>query len=222
MKKFAEFLVYREDMYTDEDVINSMPGDVEHNLTQLNDDDLLFAIVGQVKKDLEAAYQSYIARKTSSSPDVSAVWRKYTNVKSMGDLQKIASAQELTPQKAVARAMGRPAVDERAIKNSIYNLMIQKLERLGSQPIPPDLNSLLRINPNLKRDFESRFVAQDIYSTTKKGVQTDVFMPFYRDGQKNIRVTPNFAFQRYPEWPRFLSDMLENTPLQVIQKYFKT
>lgn len=220
MKKFAEYLIYREDVYTDEDIINFMPGDVEHNLTQLNDDNLLFAIVAQVKKDLEGAYQKYVARKTSS-PNVDAIWRKYTNVKSMGDLQKIATAQELTPQKAAARAM-RPGVDERAVKNSIYNLLIQKLATLGHKLIPPDLNSLLRINPTLKKDFESRFVAQDIYSTTRKGAQTDVFMPFYMDGQGNIRVTPNFAFQRYPEWPRFLNDMLESMPLQAIQKYFKT
>jgi hypothetical protein len=221
MKSFAEFMVYREDMYTDEDIINFMPGDVEHNLTQLNDDNLLFAIVAQVKKDLEAAYQSYVARK-APSPNVDAIWRKYINVKSVGDLQKIASTQELTPQKAVARAMGRPAVDERTVKNSIYNLLIQKLAKLGNQLIPSDLSSLLKINPTLKRDFESRFVAQDIFSTTKKGVQTDVFMPFYKDGQGNIRVAPNFAFQRYPEWPHFLNNMLETMPLQVLQKHFKT
>jgi hypothetical protein len=220
MKTFREYAVYRlmeNEMYRDEDIINFMPGDVEQKISQITDDDLLQSIVAYVKKEVNQAYQDYVARK-ASSPDIDAIWRKYADVKSQADLQ--AMAKQAVAGKAAAKPLQAANV-ERETKTQIWNALIQKLAQMGGKPAPMEIMSLLN-NTNRRRDFETMFVAKDAFSNTRAvGGQTDVFMPFYKDGTGAVKVSPNFASQRYPEWPKFLSDVIENTPLQVLQKVFR-
>jgi hypothetical protein len=167
-----------------------------------------------VTKTVNQAYQKYINRE-GPSPNVDAIWRQYADVKSLADLQSITGPQSM---RGVARVLSPDMEVKR--KTEIYNLLVQKLAAMGGNPIPVQIINLLNITSR-RKDFESRFVAKDMFSNTRKvGGQSDVNMPFYKDGRGNIKVSPNFASARYPEWHRFLNDLLTNTSLQVINKVF--
>ncbi len=126
MKSFRNYVINKlleAAMYSDEDIINFMPGDVEAKIAQIEDDNLFRMVVDQVAKEVNQAYSAFVARQ-GPSPDVDAIWRKYADVKSPADLQRVSVAQ---PTPAPAQPAGR-AARAIGIQRPVGSMSMQDIE----------------------------------------------------------------------------------------------
>lgn len=180
MKTFREYVVYRlveDEMYTDKDVIQFMPGDVREKMLQITDQAERQNIVSQVKKELNQAYQNYTARK-APSPNVDLIWRKIA-----------LGGQQTTPEpmRGVARALGidRPvgSMDLSNIENSIRS-------HLGNQ----ESGLVKSLDLETKREIESmaRKRTLIVFENAGKARMAGAGIHFYQSpqGLAFIRVQP--------------------------------
>lgn len=103
MKTFKAYvenrLVEDDEMYTDKDVIDSMPREIQAQMAQITDKNAYAKIIAQVKQTLNKAYQAYISRQ-GPLPNVAAIWLSVA-----GGGQQAGGQQAIQPQRKVAKVL---------------------------------------------------------------------------------------------------------------------